>query len=227
VLNQEKSAPESKSRIRRSSAETSPFDDLASDYDAWFDGEGKVIFAIEVRVLQQVLPSLPEPWLEVGVGSGRFAEALGIKTGIDPSVNLVGMARKRGITVLLGRGEQQIFGAASFGTVFLIVTLCFLDSVADVLKEVYRILIADGKIVLGLVSKESPWGEFYKKKKRQVSLIYSIFHSKGRVDLPSSSCGQVISLINRFESASIVVPFKLWRLLFWLSGFRQRPPLLS
>ena len=72
----------------------------------------------------------------------------------------------------LGRAQQQIFSATSFGTVFLIVTLCFLDSAPSVLKEVARVLIADGKIVVGLVLKESPWGKYYEKKKRQGHRFY-------------------------------------------------------
>jgi len=102
----------------------------------------------------------------VGVGSGRFAQALGIETGIDPSIKLLEMASKREITVFLGRGEQLIFKAASFGSVFLIVTFCFLDSVPDVLKEAYRVLAPAGKIVLGLVLKDSLWGNFYEQKKK-------------------------------------------------------------
>ena len=93
---------------------SSPFDSLALAYDSWFEGQGKVIFGVEVRTFQEVLASLPKPWLEVGVGSGRFAQALGISTGVDPSIKLLEMADKRGITVLLGRGEQQICSTAAF-----------------------------------------------------------------------------------------------------------------
>jgi len=109
VVNQRYLAPESKVRTRGSTAEAFPFDDLASDYDAWFEKEGKSIFAIEVSAFHEVLPSLPKPWLEVGVGSGRFARALGIETGVDPSIRLLGMARRRGITAFLGLGEQEPF----------------------------------------------------------------------------------------------------------------------
>jgi len=151
---------------------TSPFDDLASEYDAWFDGEGSLIFFNEVKAFQALLPSLPKPWLEIGVGSGRFAQALGIKIGIDPSGKLVEMARSRGINAFLGRGEEHIFDAESFGTVFLIVTLCFLDTPLDVLKEVRRILVPEGKLVLGLVLKESPWGKFYQQKKEEGHRFY-------------------------------------------------------
>jgi len=151
---------------------TSPFDELASEYDAWFDAEGNLIFRNEVKALQTLLPYLQKPWLEIGVGSGRFAQALGIETGIDPSAKLIEIAKSRGIKTFLGHGEEQIFDEESFGTVFLIVTLCFLDSPLKVLKEVKRILIPGGKIVLGLVLKDSPWGILYQRKKEENHRFY-------------------------------------------------------
>jgi SAM-dependent methyltransferase len=165
----------------------SPFDALASEYDAWFDGEGSLIFFNEIQAFQALLPSLPKPWLEIGVGSGRFAQALGINTGIDPSGKLVEIAKSRGINAFLGRGEEQIFDAESFGTVFLIVTLCFLDSPLDVLKEVRRILVPGGKLVLGLVLKEGPWGRLYQQKKDEGHRFYK--HAK------FYSCNEVVRLM--------------------------------
>ena len=157
---------------RPANTRVSPFDSLASAYDDWFEEEGKLPFAIEVQAFQEILPFLPKPWLEIGVGSGRFAQALGIETGIDPSFKLLEIAKKRGITTLTGRGEQQSFAKESFGTVFLIVTLCFLDSPLDVLREAYRILMPDGKVALGLVLRESPWGKFYQRKQQQGHRFY-------------------------------------------------------
>ncbi len=150
----------------------SPFDELASEYDAWFDGDGNLIFFIEAKAFRTLLADLPKPWLEIGVGSGRFAQALGIENGIDPSRRLVELARKRGINALNTCGEKRSFDEESFGTVFLIVTLCFLDSPLAVLKETNRILTPDGKIVLGLVLKESPWGRFYQQKKAEGHRFY-------------------------------------------------------
>ena len=158
--------------MKRNNSYSYPFDDLALEYDAWFDREGSLIFFIEVQAFKSLLPTLPKPWLEIGVGSGRFAQALGIETGVDPSSKLLHMARRRGINAFLGRGEQELFGEESFGTVFLIVTLCFLDSPLEVLKEANRILVPGGKIVLGLVLKESPWGQFYQAKKAQGHRFY-------------------------------------------------------
>jgi SAM-dependent methyltransferase len=148
------------------------FDPLAFVYDDWFDRDGELIFAIEVQAFHGILASLPKPWVEIGVGSGRFAHALGIEVGLDPSIRLLEIARKRGITTFLGIGEQQPFDTASFGTAFLVVTLCFVGSPLDVLNEARRILAPGGKIVLGLVLKESPWGQSYEQKKEEGHRFY-------------------------------------------------------
>jgi SAM-dependent methyltransferase len=185
----------------QNNTEWSPFDDLATEYDAWFDKEGSLIFFIEVKAFKSLLSSLPKPWLEIGVGSGRFAQALGIETGIDPSTKLIEMAKRRGINAFLGRGEQELFDEGSFGTVFLIVTLCFLDSPLDVLKEVNRILMPGGKIVLGLVLKESPWGQFYQVKKAQGHRFYKYanFYSYkdiiGLLDQAGLVTGKIVSTL--------------------------------
>ncbi len=170
---------------------SSPFDPLASVYDAWFEGEGRLVFAIEVQAFQKVLPFLPRPWLEVGVGSGRFAHALGIEIGLDPSIKLLDMARERGIDLFLGRGEEAPFDNESFGVVFLIVTLCFVDSPLRVLGEANRLLKRDGKIVLGLVLRESPWGRFYlvKKEKGHRFYKYAAFYSYDEVAMLLEQAG--------------------------------------
>jgi len=159
------------------------FDGLASEYDAWFEGEGKLIFDIEVRAFQELLDWLPKPWLEVGVGSGRFAQTLGIETGIDPSARLLEMARGRGITVFQARGEESFFAEETFSTVFLIVTLCFVDSPLAVLREIHRILKAEGRVVLGLILRGSPWGQFHLAKKEAGHRFYqhATFYSYAEV----------------------------------------------
>ena len=149
------------------------FDDLASEYDEWFDKDGKMTFDIEVKAFRHLLSGLPEPWLEIGVGSGRFAQALGVKYGVDPSEKFVGIANERGITTRIGKGEDKTYDKESFGTAFIIVTICFVDSPLAVLNETYRILKPGGKVVLGLVLKNSPWGQFYQQLKAEGHRFYS------------------------------------------------------
>jgi hypothetical protein len=94
------------------------FNSFASDYDAWFEEEGRLIFASEVEALRQGLSLLPRPWIKVGVGSSRFAQALGIDIGLDLSSGLLKIARNRGTSALLGRGEEAPFRDCSFGAIF-------------------------------------------------------------------------------------------------------------
>jgi len=185
--NNENLIPKSNKGANPLKPKASLFDELASDYDAWFEKDGKLIFETEVRAFQEILPLLPGPWLEIGVGSGRFARALGIETGIDPSIKLLNIARSRGITTIQGRGEEELFKEESFGTAFLIVTLCFVDSPKAVLREAHRILKPGGKVVLGLVLKESPWGEFYEQKKQEGHRFYRY--------ATSYKCDEVIKLL--------------------------------
>lgn len=152
---------------RQHKAGSIPFDELAREYDAWFDKAGSLIFRIETKALKELLTTLQKPWLEVGVGSGRFARELGIETGIDPSYKLIEMARYRGINAFLGRVEQKLFEGESFGTVFFICSLCFIDAPRVVLNEANRILMPGGRVVLGLVLRESPWGQLYSIKKAE------------------------------------------------------------
>jgi len=170
--NNENLMPKSNKGASLFKLKASLFNELASDCDAWFEKDGKLIFNTEVRAFQEILPLLPKPWLEIGVGSGRFARALGIETGVDHSIGLLNIARSRGITTVQGRGEEALFKEESFSTVFLIVTLCFVDSPEAVLREAHRILKPGGKVVLGLVLKESPWGKLYEQKKKQGHRFY-------------------------------------------------------
>lgn len=151
----------------------SPFEALAAKYDAWYDGKGRLAFEIELAALRPLLAELPKPWLEVGVGTGRFAQALGIPLGIDPSPALLTMARQRGIEVLYGEGEELVFRAASFGTVFLLTTWEFLSDPLKVLRECRRVLRPEGRLVNAYLDRDGKWGASYRERGRQGHPLFS------------------------------------------------------
>jgi SAM-dependent methyltransferase len=151
----------------------SPFDSLAEAYDSWYDGKGRIAFEIELAALRPLLAELPRPWLEVGVGTGRFAQALGIPLGVDPSTALLARARMRGIEVLYGEGEELVFRAGSFGTVFLLTTWAFLPDRAKVLRECRRVLRTDGRLVNAYLDGEGKWGQSYAERGRQGDALFS------------------------------------------------------
>lgn len=73
------------------------------------------------------MPPGPGPRLEVGVGSGRFAAALGLEVGLDPARAPLRLAARRAVAVVQGAGEQLPFGDGTFAGVVFVVTLCFAD----------------------------------------------------------------------------------------------------
>ncbi len=161
------------------------FDLHANEYDAWYDTEvGKVIFAMEVDCLKPLLHRYSRPYLEVGVGSGRFAQALEIKYGVEPAPSLANMAKARGVKVTEATGEELPFPDKMFGGILMAFTLCFLDNPQKALQEAWRVLQPEGGVVLGLILRNSPWGEYYASKGREGHPIYSKanFFSKDEVE---------------------------------------------
>jgi ubiquinone/menaquinone biosynthesis C-methylase UbiE len=153
---------------------TNIFDILTEKYDAWYDSEeGRPLYESELKCLRPLVESSLPPILEIGVGTGRFAMHFSDVTGIDPSLNSLKMAGKRGVKTVHGYGENLPFGDETFGCILIIVTLCFVEKPLEVLREAKRVLRKDGSIIIGLVPKDSPWGNFYEEKKRAGHPFYS------------------------------------------------------
>ena len=168
------------------------FDAYADKYDAWYDTEaGKSIFAMEVDCLKSILYGHKRPYLEIGVGSGRFAQALGIEYGVDPSPVLLRIAESRDILSLKATGEKLPLADDIFGGILIALTLCFVDDPPRVLQEAWRILRPGGGLVLGLILKGSPWAEFYTTKAKEGHPVYSRAHffSKEEVENLLQSSG--------------------------------------
>lgn len=147
------------------------FDRYYKKYDAWYD-KNKFAYLSELEALKKVLPK-EEKGLEVGVGTGRFAAPLGITMGIDPSHNMIRIAEQRGVNVRWGIGEDLPFWGDVFDYVAIIITLCFAKEPLKTLQEAYRVLKQRGKIIIGIIDKNSFLGKFYQKKK---SIFYHQAH---------------------------------------------------
>ena len=139
------------------------FDRYYQRYDTWYD-KNKFAYLSELEAIKKVLPKRGKG-LEIGVGTGRFAYALGITTGIDPSKNMIRIARKRGVDARLGSGERLPFKTSTFDYIAIIITICFVKDPQSVLKEARRVLKKNAKIIIGIIDKNSFLGKFYQKKK--------------------------------------------------------------
>ncbi|MDD2558740.1 MAG: class I SAM-dependent methyltransferase [Desulfuromonadaceae bacterium] len=142
---------------------TESFEQHSAAYDEWFE-KNHAVYAAELEVIRQLLPSAEAKGVEVGVGSGRFAAPLGIKIGVEPSEKMAALARKRGIRVVPGTAEDLPFPDNSFDFVLMVTTLCFVDDVAQSFREAFRVLKSEGCVIIGFVDKESPLGRQYAQR---------------------------------------------------------------
>ena len=162
------------------------FEELYERYDKWYE-EHPVLAANELEAVRAVLATAGprrDPCLEVGVGSGWFASHLGCVGGVDPSLKMLAIARRRGLEAVAGRGEALPFASSTIKVLLLIVTLCFVDDPRAVLEESARALQPGGSLVACIVPRNSPWGLHYMRMAREGHPFYSVarFYTVEEID---------------------------------------------
>lgn len=140
-----------------------PFDGHTTRYEDWFERNAHA-YESELRAIKRMMPGEGNG-LEVGVGTGRFAGPLSVGTGLDPSLNMLGPARDRGVGVIWGIGESLPFGDRCFDYVLVVTTICFFEDPRRALAEIHRVLKRDGVVVIGLIDRNSRLGRSYLERR--------------------------------------------------------------
>ncbi|MCE4601287.1 MAG: class I SAM-dependent methyltransferase [Desulfurococcales archaeon] len=168
----------------------SVFDRLYERYDQWYLRHQSLAYS-ELLTVSKALEGLSGPCVEIGVGTGWFASRLGCDLGVDPSFNMLRVARSRGLEVVVGVGESLPLGTGRFSTVLMVVTLCFVDDPVSVFRESSRILADGGSLVACIVPRDSPWGEYYLQLSSMNHPFYRIarFYTVEEVDELAAGLG--------------------------------------
>ena len=161
------------------------FDEHFQDYDLWYEKYEKAYLS----ELEAVRKALPEQGIgiEVGVGTGRFAAPLGIEVGIDPSLNMLRIARQRGVLAVAARGEALPFRDRQFDYALIAITICFVDDAREVIAETARVLRSGGKIVIAIIDRDSFLGRLYQSKKSKFYKVARFFSVDAVVALLSQA----------------------------------------
>ena len=133
------------------------FESHVDEYEQWFQ-EHSCLFAAEIAAIREVLPT-SGVGLEIGVGSGLFASALGIKYGVEPSAAMRKKAESRGVHVFDGVAERLPFKTAMFDFAVMITVDCFLTDVWQSFQEAFRILVPQGCFVIAFIDSATRLGD--------------------------------------------------------------------
>ncbi len=153
----------------------------AEEYDEWFV-ENQSVYLAELKALKKVIPTA-EKGLEIGVGTGRFALPFDVCVGIDPSREMLSIAEKRGIKAILGKGESLPFRDEEFDYALVVTTLCFVRNPKKVVREAGRVVKKGGKLIIGMIDRDSPLGRLYQNKDSPFYKVAKFFSVAGVMKL--------------------------------------------
>ncbi len=150
-----------------------PFEKHRDRYENWFERH-RYAYLSEIEAVRKLLPREGRG-AEIGVGTGRFAEPLGIKLGVEPSKAMAEIAKKRGIEVVEGVAENLPFPDESLDYLLMVTTICFVDDPEKALREAYRVLKPGGTLIIGFVDRDSSIGRYYEEHREE-----SVFYREAR-----------------------------------------------
>ncbi len=139
------------------------YDTLGAVYDEWFIENDK-LFVAECSAVAALLDEGVE-YREIGVGTGIFAEKLGIREGVEPSEDMARFARKRGVRVIGGVAEKLPYPADSAEGLVMITVDPFLTDINAAFGEACRALKEGGSFVVAFIDRATPLGAGYEEHK--------------------------------------------------------------
>ncbi|MGN7471552.1 class I SAM-dependent methyltransferase [Brevibacillus sp. SAFN-007a] len=152
------------------------FDQEASTYDNWCNTPlGSFVDKVEKEwIAKSAQPQVGEKAVDLGCGTGIFTIWLAKQgldvTGIDLSSEMLAKAQEKAqredlaIHWIQADMNRLPFDRETFDLVIGNIVLEFVENPEKVVAEALRVLKKDGRLVIGLINKESYWGRTYSQK---------------------------------------------------------------
>lgn len=153
------------------------FDGVAPTYDEWYSTPlGRFAHQCEERTILRMARPLPgEVCLDIGCGTGIYLLNLarsGLHAhGVDPSASMLRVLQAKleheppeiraRVHARVGRMESLPYEDNSFDLVLSVTAFEFVTNPAKGIKEAWRVTKPGGRLVVGVIASDGPWGRLY------------------------------------------------------------------
>lgn len=148
--------------------------EVANLYDTWYETPlGAMVDRLEKALLARLAtPRAGERALDVGTGTGHFASwmaDLGLQVvGYDRAEAMLQIARADArITWQQGDAEKLPFEDGAFDLVLCVTAIEFMEQTDRAVEEMCRVTAPGGRLVVGVLNEESPFGQAYIAQARE------------------------------------------------------------
>lgn len=158
------------------------FNAVAKDYDQWYATKmGRFVDAVETACAFELFtPEQGQSILDVGCGTGNFSVKLAEKgafvTGIDVSEDMLEIAREKSGDLPITFKHMDLyeldFQDNTFDAVFSMAAFEFVKEPERALSELFRVLKPGGKLLIGTIHLDSPWGRLYTSEPFQKDTVF-------------------------------------------------------
>lgn len=157
-----------------------PFESGAQLYEEWFHDHEHIFQSELAAVRKCFLPQ--QKTIEIGLGTGIFAQPLGIKIGVEPSADMAKIARQKGIEVIAAYAEALPLEDNSYHQALMITVDCFLNDIHQAVAEIKRILCPEGNFIIAFINQASPLGQIYDQNKAKDPIYqWANFHTASQI----------------------------------------------
>lgn len=149
------------------------FNKIAYRYDDWYTTpRGQLVDSIQKKMILELAEPHSREWvLDLGCGTGNYSielSSLGCQvTGVDISEAMLAEAKRKADKLNLDIEWKKTdvaclpFPKETFDLVLSVTALEFVPDPRGVLLEAMRVLKPGGRLVVGVLSSDSSWGEMY------------------------------------------------------------------
>ncbi len=143
------------------------FDRVAGYYDDWYrHPQGKQVFDAEFSALESLIPGMGLG-LEVGAGTGAFAESLTDEERtiicLDPSGAMLAKSVEKKLPTIMGVGEHVPLAESSMDFAYMVTTLEFLEDPVAALRQIREAMKEAATLTIIFINSESAWGSLYRR----------------------------------------------------------------